>query len=48
MLNRSEEKHDREDAVFLGGILSLYGKTREGSISLSRAQIKGIHIDTWA
>jgi hypothetical protein len=48
MLNRSEEKHDREDAVFLGGILSLYGKTREGSIILSRDQIKGIHIDTWA
>ncbi|HPC73393.1 MAG TPA: hypothetical protein P5551_07775 [Syntrophales bacterium] len=39
---------DRQDALFLGGILTLYGRTREGSITLSRAQIKGIHIDAWA
>jgi hypothetical protein len=48
MLNRYDEKGERHDAVFLGGILSLYGTTREGSITLSRAQIKGINIDTWA
>jgi hypothetical protein len=52
MLTGTEEKRDRngdrQDAVFLGGILSLYGKTRDGSIILSRAQIKGINLDTWA
>lgn len=48
MLNRSEEKHNREDAVFLGGILSFYGKNPEGSVFLSRARIKGINIDIWA
>ena len=52
ILTGSDEKRDRigdrQDAVFLGGILSLYGKTREGSIVLSRALIKGMNIDTWA
>ncbi|HOD34809.1 MAG TPA: hypothetical protein PLR20_03225 [Syntrophales bacterium] len=52
LLYRSDEKGDLngecQDAVFLGGILSLYGKTREGSVILSRTQIKGINIDTWA
>jgi len=52
LLYRSDEKDDlngdRQDAVFLGGILSLYGKTREGSVILSRTQIKGINIDIWA
>ena len=47
-----EEKQDRnaerQDAVFLGGILSFYGKSRDGSIVLSRARIKGLHINTWA
>ena len=47
-----DEKQDRsieqQDAVFLGGILSLYNKTRDGSIILSRARIKGININTWA
>ena len=51
-ITRPDDKHDlnsdRQDAVFLGGILSLYGKTREGSIVLSRALIKGMNIDTWA
>ncbi len=39
---------DCGDVVFLGGVLSFYGKTRDGSIILSRARIMGIHIDTWA
>ncbi len=51
-LTRPDDKPDRnderQDAVFLGGILSFYGKTRDGSIILNRARIKGMNIDTWA
>jgi hypothetical protein len=51
-ITRLGEKQDRngerQDAVFLGGILSFYGKTRDGSIVLDRARIKGMNIDTWA
>ena len=39
---------EQQDAVFLGGILSFYNKTRDGSVVLSRARIKGININTWA
>ena len=39
---------ERQDAVFLGGILSFYNKTLDGSVVLSRARIKGININTWA
>jgi hypothetical protein len=47
-----DEKQDRngelQDVVFLGGILSFYGKIPDGSIVLDRARIKGMNIDTWA
>ncbi|MCX5833224.1 MAG: hypothetical protein NTV99_01685 [Deltaproteobacteria bacterium] len=45
---KPDRNGDRQDAVFLGGILSFYGKTRDGSIVLNRARIKGMNIDTWA
>lgn len=45
---RRDTNGDCGDIVFLGGVLSSYGKTRDGSIVLSRVRIRGIHIDTWA